>query len=331
MPHVAIRCDVTGTERLTRCLALADGLLARDVPVTFVGAGESAWAALQVGARGLEMLPATDAPQEQAEQLGRRGAGVLVADTAGFGRASAEAVRAAGVRTLVVLGASSPDVAADLVVVPGIRAEAGRRAGRDAAVLGGVEYTLLRNDVLANRPIAAPEHADVEVPRVAVVDDGRGLARRLGEALVRTGRPFDATLLVAEDAGGERAAAGLRPDARQQVAVTAPGPRVHELLARSHVLLGGAGWPTYEWLCLGAAVGLVRVDDAAEVLYRDLMVRRVVLGLGSPDALADAAAVDKVTRLLADARERSRLADEAWHLVDGQGRDRVVDALLARS
>jgi hypothetical protein len=81
---------------------------------------------------------------------------------------------------------------------------------------------------------------------------------------------------------------------------------------------------------MGASLGLVWVSDDQVDRYRRLMVRRAVVGLGSAEDIAagSVSGVEKMTRLLSDARERARLAETGWRLVDGLGRARVAEALL---
>nr|MDQ4008817.1 spore coat protein [Actinomycetota bacterium] len=151
----------------------------------------------------------------------------------------------------------------------------------------------------------------------------------LARVLAETGRPFEAVFVAADE--GERAEiARVRPAPRQRIDVAEPTWRLHERVGRADVVLGPAGSSAYEWLCLGAAVGLVWADEARVEDYRWLMVRRAVVGLGSAASLRDdpGPGVDKATRLLSDARERTRLAEAGWRLVDGLGRARVANALL---
>ncbi|MGH3354391.1 MAG: spore coat protein, partial [Nocardioidaceae bacterium] len=210
---------------------------------------------------------------------------------------------------------------------------AGRlRAPQEASVLAGLDYALLRNDVLANRPIASPQHDTVEVPQVLGVfgDDSIDTAASLARVLAECDRPVEATFVHA-DARARADVEAVQPAFRQRFEVVEPDPRVVERVVRADVVLSDAGTSAWELLCLGAATGLVwSAEDQVEA-YRGLMVQRVVIGLGSVEGLRDdpAPGVEKMTRLLGDARERTRLADAGWRLVDGMGRARVADALLA--
>ncbi len=222
---------------------------------------------------------------------------------------------------------------ADLLLDPNVGAEEVQHPlPRDCTRLAGLEYAPLRNDVLANRPISAPVPASVEVPKVLVLldevdmpDAGAWVVR----TLVATGRPFDATVVAPEAEAREQVHA-VRPAPRQSITAIAPDTRLAERVVRSDAVVAAAGPSTAELLCLGAAVGLVWITDADVETYRQLMVQRAVIGLGSVEALGkdpDAGA-EQAARVLSDSRERARLAESGWRRVDGLGRARAVDALV---
>jgi len=337
MTHLAICCDVGPdhrADRLLRCLGLAEELATRGATVAFVcDAQDSQWAQNQLLARGIEWTPPENTPDQFVRLLRRLEVHAAVFDSETMVGDVCAAVRKTGLPTLAVVDVDEGDAQADVVVVPGVEADESRPPSRNGAkMLTGLDYASMRNDVLANRPVSPPRRDSVEVPRVMAVFEDPCNAAAVGPVarlLVETGRPFDATFVVPrrEDGGDVTA---VRPAPRQKLAVTAPTWRLYDLVARSDVVLAAADTATYEWLCMGASLGLVWVDDDQVGRYRQLMVRRAVIGLGSADDLAagSVSGMEKMTRLLSDARERTRLAESGWHLVDGFGRVRVVDALL---
>jgi spore coat polysaccharide biosynthesis predicted glycosyltransferase SpsG len=339
VPRVALCCDVgpaVVTDHVLRCLALADELVGRGVTVSFVcDAASMPWARAQIEARGLPAAPA-DGPDALLRELERLRADAVVLDAPGLGADGHAAVRDAGLPTLAVVGRDLPVADADVLVAPDVGAqEHGRPAPAGATVLAGPDYALMRNDVLAHRPVTTPAPRDVEVPRVVGVLDATGdsgdaeTAEAAARLLADTGRPFEATFVTSSPQARE-ALADVRPAPRQRVSAVDPDLRVHQRVARADVVLATAGPLTCEWLCLGVAAGLVWADEDRVDLYRALMVRRTVVGLGSAAGLAEDpdAAADKASRLLGDPAERARLAQTGWRLVDGLGRARVADALL---
>ena len=337
MTHVAICCDIGpdyGANRLVRSLGLAEELAIRGASVAFVCDAEpSRWAQMQLGARGIEWTPPEDTPDKFVRLLGRLEVDAAVFDSATLVGDVCAAVRKGGLPTLAVVDGAVGDAEADVVVDPGVEADKARPAvGDGSTVLTGPDYVPMRNDVLANRPVSRPRRDSVEVPRVMAVFDNPDTAPAVGPVarlLVETGRPFEATFVMTDAEASEEVLA-VRPAPRQQFAVATPTWRLHDQLARSDVVLGAAGPATYEWLCMGASLGLVWVSEDQVERYRRLMIHRAVVGLGSADDLAggSVAGVEKMTRLLSDVRERARLAETGWRLVDGLGRARVADALL---
>ena len=337
MTHLAICCDV-GPEhrpdRLLRCLGLAEELATRGATVAFVcDATRSEWAQMQLLARGIEWTPPARTPDEFVRLLGRLEVDAAVFDSETLVGDVCAAVRKGGLPTMAVVDGAAGDAQADVVVVPSVEADEPRGASRNGStVLVGLDYAPMRNDVLANRPVTPPRRDSVEVPRVMAVFDDEGTASGAGavaRALAETGRPFEATFVVSDRAARE-AVTDVRPAPRQRFVFAEPAWRLYDMLARSDVVLGAAGTTTYEWLCMGASLGLVWVSEDQVERYRRLMVRRAVVGLGSAEDLAtgSVAGVEKMTRLLSDARERARLGETGWRLVDGLGRERVADALL---
>lgn len=338
MPRIALCCDVgphIAATHLMRCLALGEELVSRGVSVVFVcDAASVDWAQAQIQARGLEAVPPVHTADDHVALFDRLGVGAVVFDSPLLATEVYTAVRRTGLPTLAIVDGDLAGASADVLVAPNVGAEEDLPGGpADTTVLAGLGYALLRNDVLANRPIAVPQHHDEDVPRVAAVfadADAVEAAPAVARLLTATGRPFEATFFVS-DASARAGVAAVRAAPRQRVDAVEPSRRLHEEVVRSDVVIAVAAPSTYEWLCLGCAVGLVWAADRHVEAYRRLMVRRVVVGLGSasdPDE-EPGFAIDKASRLLSDARERGRLAEVAWGLVDGLGRARVADALLA--
>lgn len=337
-PRVALCCDCgpdVDDRHVLRCLAVAEELLSRDAEVLLLCDADAVpWVRAQVDARRLEAVVPPAEADGYARLLDDRAVDAVVLDSHRLSTDVYAAVRRSGRPTAAVVDGEPRRADADLLVDPGIGAEDARLpTPPGTTVLAGLGYAPMRNDVLANRPISPPRHEPVEVPRVVGLfgdTDGMTAGPAVARVLVETGRAFAATFVSASPQVRERTAA-VAVGPRQRIEVREPTWRAHELIARSDVVLASAGPSTAELLCLGAATGLVSADDRYAEDYRRLMVRRTVVGLGSVDNLADdpARGIEKATRLLSDARERGRLAESAWRTVDGLGRARVVDALLA--
>lgn len=337
-PRVVLCCDVgpdSDHHHLLRCLALAEELVFRGTEVVFVcDAAADSLAQAQIAARGLTAVPPVSTGDAHLELCDRLAVDAVVFDSHTLPGEVYVAARESGRPTLAVVQGALRGAVADTFVDQSPGADEDRpRVPRGSTLLAGPDYALMRNDILANRPISPPAHTGVEIPKVlgafaapdATVMAGPAMAR----VLVATGRPFDATF-VTSAAGAREQIEAVRPSPRQRIAVSTPDRWLAERAARSDVVLSTAGLSASELLCLGAAVGLAWAAEDDVGTYRRLMVQRAVIGLGSVESLGSdpESGVEKATRLLSDARERTRLAETAWRLVDGQGRARVVDVLL---
>jgi len=134
----------------------------------------------------------------------------------------------------------------------------------------------------------------------------------------------EATTLAAQIAAVE-----LQP--RQRVDVIGPTDQLAVAVRAADLTISASGTSTWELLCLGATAGLVCVVDNQVMGYERAIATGTAAGVGVLSDLKEdpSAAAAVLKRLLTDPAERARLASAGWKLVDGNGRVRVADALLA--
>lgn len=318
-----------------RCLALAEELLRRGLAVVFVcDAHTVPWAEAQIAARGIAVEPAVWTAAEHVELVERLRLDAVVFDSYDLDASVYEAVRATGVPTLAIVDGDLRGADADVLVDQNLAAELDHPQLPAGAIrLAGLSYVMIRDEILALRPIDPPVRRSNAVPKVFAFfggTDAFGAGPYFVQALAATGVPFEATVVAPSvDLAARIAAVELRP--QQRVDVIGPTDRLAAEVREADLTISASGTSTWELLCLGATAGLVCVVDNQVMGYERAIATGTAAGVGVlSDLKADpstAAAVLK--RLLTDSAERDRLATAGWKLVDGNGRTRVADALLA--
>jgi len=335
--RVAVVCDVgsrIGVGHAMRCLALSEELLRRGCTVSFVcDAHEVSWVADRIRSLGVGLTPAPEAVSLLPSVLAGQGADTVVFDSYRLPTSVYDEVRATAT-TMAFVDGETRGAVADLLLDQNFGASAEQLGDTGGArVLAGIEFAVLRDDVLARRPDSAPRARGADVPQVLAFfggTDAFGVGPYVARALARTERPFDATFVAPSTALRERIqAVSLHPG--QSIAVSGPTSGLSELIASADVVVCAAGTSMWEVFALGACVGLVCVADNQELAYEAVIDRGVGMGVGRLDQIRRdvSAPVPVLRRLLEDEGLRSRLAETAWGMVDGRGKQRVVDALLS--
>ncbi|MEU4390467.1 spore coat protein [Kribbella sp. NPDC023855] len=337
MVRVGVRCDVgvrRGIGHVMRCLAFAEELRARGVDVVFVCDSPTVpWVDAQITERGIPVEPAVWTPGEHVEMLGRLKLDAVVFDSYDLPGEVFSAVRRTGVPTLAIVDGELRGADADVLVDQNLRAEFDQPVLPEGAVrLAGLDYVLLRDEVLAWRPVEPPVLRPSGTPKVFAFfggTDAYGAGPYVVQALAASGAPFDATVVAPGDELAKAiAAVALGQD--QRVQVIGPTSQLAQAVVESDLVISASGTSTWELLCLGATAGLVCVVDNQELGYERAVATGAAAGVGTLAELkADPTAAAAVLRtLLTDAQERAQLAQAGWKLVDGRGRVRVADTLL---
>ncbi|MEH0930292.1 PseG/SpsG family protein [Micromonospora sp. CPCC 205558] len=356
--RVGLRCDAgprRGVGHLVRCLALAEEFLARGADVTVFGTVERLdWATAQLAARGIPLLPGPESAAELVEAARRHELDVLVLDSYDLDPAGAGALRAAGVYTLAIIDGDTRGQVADLYLDQNFGAElpglgsgteppglptAAEPPGLPGRLLAGSGYALLRDTVVSARPPVAPPATAVSRPRVLAFfggTDAVGAAPVLTRVLVATGHPMDLTVIVGRPEI-EAEVEDVTPGRGQIIRPVPPTTELPALITEADLVVSAAGTSTWELCCLGAPSALVCVVDNQRESYTRVVRHGLVAGLGELPELtaggvagraARATAAQTLHGLLSSPQRRATLAARAWSTVDGQGRARVVDAVL---
>lgn len=322
MTHrVGFRCDAgvaSGVGHLMRCVALAEELCGRGAEVLFLGeVAGSEWAGSQLRQRGFPLCSAPAEPAALVELVRVFGLDALVLDSYALAAGTGAALRAAGTAVLAIIDGDPLGQEADLYLDQNLGAEL-RPFQLPRARLAGASYVLLRDSVLVMRGTARRRPARSEGPLVLCFfggTDSAGVAPAWAGALCATGVPFRATVVspVPFDVDGP-------------VTVIPPTDRLPGLMAEANLVVTAAGSAVWELLHLGVPTALSWVADNQLIGYEALVGGGIAAGLGPAP---DAAAVDVLARLLADPAVRDEYGRRGARLIDGRGRERVADALLA--
>ncbi|MET7750432.1 spore coat protein [Micromonospora sp. NPDC005367] len=339
--RVGLRCDAgprRGVGHLVRSLALGEEFLARGARVELFGSVESVgWAAAQLAARHVPLHPGPQTPAELVETAHRHRLDVMVLDSYELDPAGAGALRAAGVVTLAIVDGDTRGQEADLYLDQnfGTRIDA-----PPSRLLAGAEYALLRDSVVAARPPVTPPAAAVARPRVLAFfggTDAVGAAPALTRLLFGTGLPMELTVVVGRaEIGAELAEVTRGPD--QSLRPIPPTDALPALIREADLVVSAAGTSTWELCCVGAPAALVCVVDNQRESYHRVVAHGLAAGVGElpeltaegPAGWAARASADRIlSDLLTSPDRRATLSARAWSAVDGLGRRRVADAVLA--
>jgi spore coat polysaccharide biosynthesis predicted glycosyltransferase SpsG len=334
---IALRCDAgpsTGTGHVVRCVAVAEELAARGAVPVFVGTlGGVAFVEAQVRDRGFAWheLPDTSVAGVVAT-VSTLEAAAVVLDSYELPPGLGEALRASGVAVLAVVDDAIRGIDADVYVEQNYGSETlNLDVPPGSRLLAGVGNALLRDVVRRRRP-DVPRPATARTPRVVAFFGGTdtfGAAPILVAALAATGRAFDASVVaVGHEARTALRAVALAP--RQTLELLDPVADLPALLVDVDLVVSAAGTATWELLCLGVPSALVAVVDNQEASFARLSRSGLVAPLGVLPTIArdPSPAVATLRHLLDDPTARQELGARAWAAVDGDGRVRVVDALL---
>ncbi|MFI0447638.1 PseG/SpsG family protein [Actinomadura sp. 6N118] len=334
---VGIRCDAgigTGAGHLIRCVALAEELVRRDVPVVFLGEINGPdWIGAELEARVLPLMPAAARPGPLAAQARALGLDVLVIDSYETDPACADAVRRAGTAVLAIVDGDHRGQQADVYLDQNLGAEqASFEMPAGSLRLAGADFVLLRDCVRRLRPDGPPQHGG-GVPRILCFLGGTDAADAAPAVMglaAATGVPFTATVVAAR-ATTARALAAIELSPGQSLVPVAPTGRIAELASGADLAICASGSSVWELMCLGVPAALVHVADNQLIGYQAAVSRGLAAGLGHPARLTGAAAgaaVETLQRLLTDPGERMAIAARGHAFIDGRGRERVCDALL---
>lgn len=347
---LVIRADASsriGTGHVMRMLALAQAAADRGSRTVFVCAEipEALEARLRKEGFPVERIAAvagTPGDAATTVDIARRHRGTpdakawIVTDGYAFDATYQGALRNAGFRVMVIDDYNHlPAYDCDLLVNQNIGAEELRYAFRSPARrMPGPRFAMLRREFRAAmkqvRATARPARPGEPV-RVLVTMGGADIHHMTGKVLHALSGLNDRAFHV-------RAVVGAAyPDFDALVAALPAGPHrleclrnvenMPELMQWADLAVTAAGSTCWELLGLGVPMLVVVVAENQARIGRLLGERGIATDLGWYDAWSDERFVGEVRRLTADPARIDRFREAGRRLVDGDGVDRLLDAM----
>lgn len=314
-----------GFGHVARVGALLDAWTEAGGRACLVGRGASGAIRERLASYGIDVVDGDNAEYERRFA----DAAALVVDGYAFGETEQRRWRASHVLVAIDDLAAHPQHA-DLVVNQILDFPAERysfaRVDPHTRLLLGHPYVLLRRE-FRDAPTRASEQ------RVVLTFGGSDPARlsaRMAAALLEQ---CDAQVQVVAGSG---IAAEVRVEL-EQLARSHGNLELHvdvremaELLGGAALCVSAAGTTVWEAMALGVPLVAIAVADNQASVIAGIERRGAGLSLGWHGDLDLREAAARITALLADPEQRSRLAHTARGLIDGRGVWRVIDALLDR-
>jgi len=315
--RIVIRTDGgrrVGLGHVRRCLALADALRRRRVHCHFVLHGDDDAATLVADAG----YTVEDGPT--ADAAARIAARAVVLDSYELAPDEVAAIEP-NVRVVAIDDLGKPDRRADVVTNSGVSASASDYESVDATLLLGPSYALLRAEFADE-----PARAAGTPPRVLLTVGGAD-PHDLTPLFVRSAlaEVDDAVVDVVAGPFFER-----RPSAGERIAVHDRPTELRALMLGADIALSAAGHTLFELAATATPTVAVGIAENQRPNLSGFAARGTLLAAGEardPDLERDVRAL--LRRLAADRSLREELGARGRALVDGQGADRVAEAILA--
>jgi UDP-2,4-diacetamido-2,4,6-trideoxy-beta-L-altropyranose hydrolase len=356
---VAVRTDASsriGTGHLVRCLTLAQVLSATGAQVRFLTRPHDLPVADRIRASRFavaELPPANDrsgiedgdysawlgvSEQLDAEQslaaIEGEAIDLLIVDHYGLGAAwEARLAQACGA-ILVIDDLANRAHAADVLVDQNLRADGADAYGPlvpdSCRVLSGPSYTLIREEyVRARRSGPGIARASRVLISFGGVDDLALLGVVL-DGLSELADQLETVELVVADPAAVRAELG-RTGAALPLRLHGPQPHLAGLMAHADLAIGAGGGTTWERLCVGLPSIVVSRADNQRRGTRQLARLGAIVDLGDAAELTGTAVRGAVNGLLEADQQRWRMQELGQALVDGRGRERVIESIIPTS
>lgn len=194
---------------------------------------------------------------------------------------------------------------------------------RSGVRLAGIDLAVIRRQVLDQRGSASRGGTRPRVLLVMGGTDPLGLSARVIRGLGEISAPLDLTVIDPRE----------RPDVLSAAATSPHLVDVHGFvedlpaLARHHdLVITAAGTSVWDFACMGLPMALVCAVDNQRAGYREVIGRKLAIGLGEPPHPDLEARIGSLSAVLGADADLASQAQSLMRAVDGLGTWRIVSA-----
>lgn len=328
-----------GTGHLARCATLAEACASAGHAVIFLVGADEALVQRWVGGRGWEIVVRDGQPNgpldlAQTIALASASSSIVVVDGYDFYGPFVDGLIAAGLRVCVVddlYQTTTPPFAVLNHNVYGDTARYDALAAASTRVLAGPSFALVRDEFVRAREARVCSSRGRR--RVLVTlggSDPVGATPLVMAGLERVDHPggLDVDVIVGPaNPQLDRIREAARAS-RHRLVVLSGTDRMGELLGAADLVITAGGTTCMEIACVGVPAIVLVIADNQQRVHDAMVATGLALGLGWHADLAAEDVARAASRLLADEPLREAMAISQRRLVDGQGKHRVVAALV---
>ncbi len=336
---LVIRADASpaiGTGHVMRCLALAQGWRAARGRVTFAMA-ESTPAIerrlVEGQCRLVRIMGAPGCSEDCHIMCALIATGKpswIAIDGYAFDSKYRQAVQDAGVRCLVVDdNGGDEDFSPDLVLNQNLHAKESMypQRGAHTRLLLGPRYALLREEFARYRDWS--RRISEKAGRILITMGGSDPSNSTPRVLEALSKLSELEVRVAIGGSAEHLAEVEEAAAlfKSRVTLLRDVRNMAEQMAWADLAIAGAGTTCWEMCLLGLPTMLIVVAENQKPIADGLASSGAAVNLGWPAKIDFRTLADKVEELVISPDQRCAMSQKARELVDGYGKERVLDAM----
>lgn len=320
--RIVFRADaghVEGSGHLMRCITLSEELRSRGHDVRFVGSVDVPWVANHMKDRGLDLVASAAGELDQNLILSAEPDWVVVDSY----RIASDSISdlAQRVPVLAIIDGTDREIAASLYLDQNMGAE--RNYKKDAPVLAGPRFALIRSEILVERQIPRPPLRTP--PRVVCFMGGTDPTGAIVDVVARAmqvRQDVELVVIAPQKSHDEiRAMAPPRLDLRD------PSPDLPLLLGTADVVVSAAGTSAWDVCTLAIPAVLIGVVDNQSGSLAEVRGEGLALGIDLYMGESIARLTEVLDELLSDEILRTDLSARCSAVFDGEGTVRVAEAM----